>query len=279
MGFLSHSRIERSTGAPSPGKQCSRLAGEQAALLQTRGWGWAHQNRTTLEKDFSNDEGWFPDNKESFPLEMSQSVATWRQHGALVRWKSPLCSPAATPWKHKAQEPAPGLPLGRLGLFPTSLLPTKALGLAIELFCLPPYLSAEMLPPRKWVTPYRGAEKPSGGACLCVDSEGRRLHVSANTKCLNQELCRGSGLTLCRPQVSIGCPAHPAHSVTAFSPSSSFFTPPHLPAPQHVLAHKQCGWRAGPPITNRARLAVWAHHRWPPCSLNNKESTWAAATM
>lgn len=84
-GFSSHSRTECSTGAPSPGKQGNRLAGEQPALPQTRGWHWAHQNRPTLEKDFSNDEGWFPDNGESFPLEMSQTVPTRRQHGALMR--------------------------------------------------------------------------------------------------------------------------------------------------------------------------------------------------
>lgn len=69
--------------------------------------------------------------------------------------------------------------------------------------------------------------------------------MSANTKCLNQGLCWGGGLTLCRPQASIGRPAHPAHSVRAFSPFS-FFTPPRLPAPQHVLAHKQHGWWVGP---------------------------------
>lgn len=53
----------------------------------------------------------------------------------MVLWwgKSPLCSPAATPWKDKAQELAPGLSLSRLGPFPTSLQPTKALELAIEL--------------------------------------------------------------------------------------------------------------------------------------------------
>lgn len=174
-------------------------------------------------------------------------------------------------------QPAPGLLLGRLWLFPTSLLPIKDLGLTTELFWLSPYLWAEMLPPRKWVTPYREAEKSSRGACLCADSEGKRLHGSANTKCLNQGLCWGSRLTLCWPQASLGCPAHPAHSVTAF-PTSAFFTPPHFPAPQHVLAHKQHGRCVGPLITNRARLIVWAHHRWPPCSPNNKESTRAAVT-
>jgi len=58
----------------------------------------------------------------------------------MVLWrggKSPLRSPAATPGKYKAQKPTPGLLLGRLGPFPTSLLPTKALEwLAIELFWL-----------------------------------------------------------------------------------------------------------------------------------------------
>lgn len=73
VGFPSHSRMECSRGAPSPGNQRSWLAGEQAAVPQTRCWGWAHQNRTALEQDFSNDEGPFPDNEESSLLETFQT--------------------------------------------------------------------------------------------------------------------------------------------------------------------------------------------------------------
>lgn len=189
----------------------------------------------------------------------------------LWRGKSPLRSPAATPWKDKAQELTPGLSLGKLGPFPTSLQPTKALGLAVELLgSLHTSLQRCSLLGNESHLTARLRIPPEVTVCVLTQKEGDYV-------CPKQGLCWGSGFMLCPSQATMGCLAPPAHSIPAFYPSS-FFTPPRLPAPQHVLAHKQHGRRAGPPMTNMARLAVWAHRRWPPRSPNNRESTWAAAT-
>lgn len=138
--------------------------------------------------------------------------------------------------------PEPLRSVGRLGPFPGSLPPTLAL--AVELSRAPSIPLCRDA--RSLLTEgLRNPPEMPVPALTWPEGDGKHLPTPSVLTRGCAWVAGSCHAKLCWALQTAGCPAHPAPVVTAFSPSGSF-TPPRLPAPQRVLAHKQHGGGGSP---------------------------------